>query len=96
LAQPETIIGVFRVLRPGGRLVIVPQARLTGDSALTRFIEWLFAITGQRPTKGAYGRNAYWQVVEDRFRGLGFTLRIEQVDLKASQVTVVVAEKPAV
>jgi len=37
-----------RVLRPGGRIVIVAAARFTGKDPISRFLEWLYRITGQR------------------------------------------------
>jgi hypothetical protein len=40
-------------LRPGGRFVIVPEARLTGRGPTHRFLEWLYAITGQRRSPAA-------------------------------------------
>ena len=45
----ETAVEVSRVLRPGGRFVVVLGASLTGRDPLSRFIEWLYSITGQRP-----------------------------------------------
>ncbi len=39
---------VIRVLRPGGRIVVVAAARFTGRDPLSRFLEWLYRITGQR------------------------------------------------
>jgi ubiquinone/menaquinone biosynthesis C-methylase UbiE len=50
---PETLAAVHRVLRPGGRFVIVPEARLTGRGPTHRFLEWLYAITGQRRSPAA-------------------------------------------
>jgi ubiquinone/menaquinone biosynthesis C-methylase UbiE len=47
---PETLAAVHRVLRPGGRFVIVPEARLTGQGPIYTFLEWLYTITGQRRT----------------------------------------------
>jgi len=94
LAWPATIDGIYRVLKPGGRLVVVPQARLTGGSLLARFIEWLYAITGQRPEAAYDDQGGFWRVIGSRFRAAGFLLTFEEVSLKKSRVTVVVAEKP--
>jgi ubiquinone/menaquinone biosynthesis C-methylase UbiE len=38
----ETIDAIRRVLRPGGRLVVVPEAALTGPGLLARAIDRLF------------------------------------------------------
>lgn len=93
LIEAATINTVFRILRPGGRLVVVPQARLTGG-AISRFIEWLYAITGQRPEALAEERMGFWQVIQDRFRAAGFEITLEQVSLEASEVTIAIAQKP--
>jgi ubiquinone/menaquinone biosynthesis C-methylase UbiE len=44
----ETLSQIARVLRPGGRAVIVAMGRLTSRTLWARFLEWLYAITGQR------------------------------------------------
>ncbi len=49
IVAPETLAEVNRVLKPGGALIVVPNARITGGGALGRLIEWLYRITGQRP-----------------------------------------------
>jgi len=39
---------MVRVLRPGGRIVVVAAAQFTGRDPVSRFLEWLYRITGQR------------------------------------------------
>ncbi|MBN1579644.1 MAG: methyltransferase domain-containing protein [Anaerolineae bacterium] len=48
ILEPHTLSEVVRVLRPGGRLVVVAMGRLTGRDPWSRFLEWLYRITGQR------------------------------------------------
>ena len=93
LAEQATIEAVYRVLRAGGRLVVVPQARLTGGGGINRFVEWLYAITGQRPQELSDGYSDFWQVIHERFGAAGFETTLETVKLESSEVVVVVAEK---
>ena len=48
ITAPETVREVYRVLRPGGLFVIVPNAVLVGGGALGQGLEALYRITGQR------------------------------------------------
>ncbi len=48
IIAPETLHEVYRVLQPGGLLVIVPNGILTGGGAAEAGLEWLYRVTGQR------------------------------------------------
>jgi ubiquinone/menaquinone biosynthesis C-methylase UbiE len=48
IIERATAAEVTRVLRPGGRFIVVVGASLTGRDLPSRFLEWLYAITGQR------------------------------------------------
>lgn len=97
VVDPETLAEVARVLRGNGRFVIVPEGRLTGGGALQRFIGWLFLITGQRypGTDDQMGATdaSVWQPYLARFEAAGFTVEMMQVQLAASAVTIVVAQR---
>jgi len=96
IAEQNTLRAISRSLRPGGRLVIVPEARLTGGGPLRPIIEWLYAITGQRqgPAPG-HEPSGLWLLASQHFVDNGFILQIEQVELTRSVVMVVIAEKPS-
>lgn len=96
VAEPRSIASLYTVLRPGGRLVIVPEARLTGRDPLTAIVEWLYTITGQRQCfSGSKEPSTLWLGVAERFAQAGFSLSIEQVDLGRSVVTLILADKQA-
>ena len=87
ILEDETLAAAYRVLRPGGCLVIVPSGRLTGSGMVARGIEWLYTVTGQRdgdPT-------AFVEAV----RRAGFDVSTAQAVCPGSVVMIVfIAEKP--
>ncbi|MBN1284542.1 MAG: methyltransferase domain-containing protein [Anaerolineae bacterium] len=46
--ERATLAEARRVLRPGGRLVIGANARITGTDPLSRLLEFAYRVTGQR------------------------------------------------
>ncbi|MBN1811224.1 MAG: class I SAM-dependent methyltransferase [Anaerolineae bacterium] len=81
----DTLREVARVLAPGGRWVIVPGAVLSGRDPLSRFIWWLYQITGQGDVLLGRGRALLERA--------GFSVNATWEEAKRSQVLVVTAEK---
>ncbi|MCB8952576.1 MAG: methyltransferase domain-containing protein [Ardenticatenales bacterium] len=88
ITQREASTQLWRLLRPGGRLVIVPQAQFRGRGVLVRLLACLYAITGQRLAVTSAAVSP-WLALE----AAGFRVREEHVSLPRSVVLVVVAEK---
>jgi ubiquinone/menaquinone biosynthesis C-methylase UbiE len=84
ILDPVTLREVARVLRPAGRLVVVPSASLTGGGLYQRAVAAAYRATGQT---GAWGD------LKTRFGEAGLTWQMESVSLAQSVVAVWVAHK---
>jgi ubiquinone/menaquinone biosynthesis C-methylase UbiE len=87
IVDPPTLSEIARVLEPGGQVIILALAWITGEKWLERAAGGLFRITGQSPE---------W---EDRFlepvRDAGFLAHVDWVDLKTSRLAIIVGQKLA-
>jgi len=93
-ASRETIASTYEVLKTDGRIVIVLEARLTGNSLLHRSVEYLYRITGQRQAPTEQSEiHPFWTTITDRYTEQGYRLRLKSVDLTDSQVKLLIAKK---
>lgn len=83
--MPETLEELYRILQPGGLLLIVPNGALTGDRPSDAAIEWLYRITGQRGGEGLD--------VVGYFARFGFAAKVIQEPCPRSIATVIIAWK---
>ena len=77
-----------RVLVPGGRLVIIPTAWITGSGRLERLAAWLFQVTGEVGSIGAILPG-----MRKRLKSAGLEVRHELVETRGSRVLVLLATK---
>lgn len=86
ISAPETVREVYRVLKPNGVFVIVPNALLIGGGWSERALERLYQITGQRETGGSHTSEiAEWFAP--------FQAEVFEERCPRSVVTVIVARK---
>jgi ubiquinone/menaquinone biosynthesis C-methylase UbiE len=85
--ERSTLSEIKRVLRPGGKLVILPTAWITGSRPLERLTAWVFRITGEAPGKP----QGLHPQVREQLRRAGFQAQSEIVSLKSSQVLIITA-----
>ena len=87
IIESDTLREAARVLKPGARLVIVPNAVFTGGGAAKDVLERAYQVTGQRGTWGID--------VEQRFTDAGFQIQMVMEPCKRSVAQVLIAEKPS-
>jgi len=85
ILQKDTLAGIQRLLRPGGMLVLIPFAWITGRGFLDRFAAWLFNVTGEAPAWDARWLQPLIQA--------GFNVSTQLQNLGDSQVMVILAQK---
>jgi ubiquinone/menaquinone biosynthesis C-methylase UbiE len=85
ILAPQSLASIARVLRPGGRLVVVVMGRLKGPVPARGVVDWLYRITGQRdiPEPRPLAR----------LRELGFEGRWEDVTHQGASVRLLVATR---
>jgi ubiquinone/menaquinone biosynthesis C-methylase UbiE len=85
ILQADTLANIQRLLSPGGVLVLIPFAWITGRSFLDSFAAWLFKVTGEAPVW-----DARWLLPLNQ---AGFSVSTQLQDLGDSQVMVILAQK---
>jgi ubiquinone/menaquinone biosynthesis C-methylase UbiE len=83
--DPQTLTEAHRILRSGGRLIVLPVA-----FPASRFLKWLYRVTGESPV-------ALGEDLKERFKQpftqAGFSVEIKTVELKSSALLIILADK---
>ncbi|RJP55026.1 MAG: methyltransferase domain-containing protein [Anaerolineaceae bacterium] len=87
IAEARTLSEARRVLRNGGRLIVLPAAW-----PKNRLLRWLYRVTGESPAEGV-------DILKEKVIALlsraGFEARVELLDLKSSELLLILAQKTA-
>jgi ubiquinone/menaquinone biosynthesis C-methylase UbiE len=85
IIDPRTLGQVQRLLKPKGRLVVATAVRFKGEGVLSRFLAWLYDVTGQgEPHPDAF---------TSRFANAGLSLQTMWEEVGDSEVMVVIAAR---
>ena len=88
IIQPETLQSIHRVLVPGGRLVVLPAAWITGRSLPERVMALIYRITGQVPPPTLNIEEMLAPVKQH-----GFAPRLKWIENAGSRLMVIVADR---
>lgn len=87
IVSAQSLASLHRVLDPGGSIIVVPMARITGSSLPDRLAAWLYEVTGEtREFESGW---------DEFLRQAGFEPILEQVHLPRSVVYRLVVKKRA-
>jgi len=84
--QADTLAEIHRLLTPGGSLVILLSAWITDRSLFSRFLAWLFRVTGQVPPDTFNEHHLL-----SPFIAAGFTPQTRWLELPDSRLLFIVA-----
>lgn len=90
IADSRTIQEIYRLLTPGGCLVVLPFAWITGKSLPERALATLFRVTHQVPSKPD---ERFLEGNIQFFQEVGLDARCEIISLRGSCVMLIVARK---
>ena len=80
-----------RVLRPGGRLVVLPGAQIVGTKPLERFVAWVMDLVGEAPRDL---RADVSRLIQAPIKRAGFHTALHELKSRSSVIFVIVAAKP--
>jgi ubiquinone/menaquinone biosynthesis C-methylase UbiE len=86
IVDPHSLAEIYRILAPGGSLIILPLAWITGRQPHERFAAWLFRFTKQAPDFDVR--------MTEPFRQAGFDTKTTLIPHRSSTSLLILATKP--
>jgi len=93
ILEHQTLLEIGRVLSPGGLVVIIPSAWITGASLQHRLAAYLFRVTNQASPTVIELDDAYAGFIAG-LKEIGFEVQQRIIELPQSKVLCILAEKP--
>jgi ubiquinone/menaquinone biosynthesis C-methylase UbiE len=89
IIHPSTLAEIHRVLKPGGKFILLPLAWITSTNPLHKLAAWLFKVTGQSTNED----DPSLDLGESKIQDAGFTTQTHIIELKHSKVLILEAQK---
>jgi ubiquinone/menaquinone biosynthesis C-methylase UbiE len=89
--RPDTLSEIYRTLAPGGDLVVLPAAWITGARFAERLTAFLFRATRQAPAQNAPG---FEDQMAAPFRKAGFIVDVTRLHRANVELLFIIAHKP--
>lgn len=89
LFREQTVKEIARILKPGGKLVLIPMAFITGRRISHKLVAWLYRITGQTPAAGKFDDEVFRSI----FNPHGFDLSHHLVEHENFSLLVIEAKR---
>jgi ubiquinone/menaquinone biosynthesis C-methylase UbiE len=83
--QTETLTEMYRVLRSGGRLIVLPAVW-----PKLQPLRWLYRLTGESPAESPIVMQEKWS---QPYASAGFSCRVEIIDLRSSILLLIIGTK---
>jgi ubiquinone/menaquinone biosynthesis C-methylase UbiE len=87
--EAQALKEIGRVLTPGGKLMIVPMAWISGGSLPERFLSWLLRFVGETPGKPGQVPG----LMREQMNRAGFIVDSTLIEQKGSRVLMVMGTK---